>query len=121
MTSFYITNKSNSYPVAIFVFLGWEKIGAQVEARGVSWEGTKEKNDKSFNKWTDDKNWRQFVEISLKIYSQILLLALKEKVNYKSLHTTITSNLAILPFNSMEISFIRRKKKRIFFNAFQYA
>ena len=57
------------------------------------------------------KNWRQFVKTSLKIYSQILLLALKEKVNYKSLHTTITSNLAILPFNSMEISFIRRKKK----------
>ena len=55
------------------------------------------------------KNWRQFVKSSLKIYSQILLLALKEKMNYKNLHTTITSNLAILPFNSLEISFIRRK------------
>ena len=55
------------------------------------------------------KNWRQFVKTSVKIYSQILLLALKEKVNYKSLHTKITSNLAILPFNSLEISFIRRK------------
>ena len=55
------------------------------------------------------KNWRQFVKSSLKIYSQILLLALKEKVNYKSLHTKITSNLAILPFNSLKISFIRRK------------
>ena len=67
------------------------------------------------------KNWHQFVKTSLKISSEILLLALKEKVNYKSLHTTITSNLAVLPFNSMEISFIRRKKKRIFFYAFQYA
>ena len=60
------------------------------------------------------KNWRQFVKTSVKIYSQILLLALKEKVNYKSLHTKITSNLAILPFNSLEISFIKRKNKMNF-------
>ena len=32
-----------SYPVAIYLFLGWEKTGARSEAREDSWEGTKEK------------------------------------------------------------------------------
>ena len=67
------------------------------------------------------KNWRQFVKTSLKIYSQILLLALKEKVNYKSLHTKITSNLAILPLTVWKFLSLSEKTKWIFFHAFQYA
>ena len=53
MTSFYNTNKSNSYPVAIYVFLG--RLGVRLRRAGSHGKVRRKKSDKSVNEWTDDK------------------------------------------------------------------